>query len=198
RDVVGGAELHRVDGRFDRSVARHHDDRGAAGPSEELRARAARKADVGEHHVERPGGELGERVAHRLRLHHFVSVARHEAPELTPNDGFVLDEEEAGHEAASAGMAAGRRTLAVVPPPSVSISIEPPWSRTMPYATERPRPVPPSLVVTNGSKRRALTAGGTPPASSRTRTTTRSPSATLSIQTRCPGFDASLALRSRF
>ena len=59
--------------------------------------------------------------------------------------------------------AGGTRIATRVPfPGSLWISMRPPWRSTMPYTTDRPRPVPFSLVVKNGMNRFFIAAAGMP------------------------------------
>ena len=70
-----------------------------------------------------------------------------------------------GATASASGVpwAAGRRTVTVVPSPTLdAIPMWPPWRRTMEYEVASPRPVPVARVVKNGSKTRGRASGGMP------------------------------------
>ena len=60
-------------------------------------------------------------------------------------------------------------------PGSLSTSIFPPWASMICRDNERPRPVPPGLVVKKGSKSFSFASGAMPEPESRTRTVSCSP-----------------------
>src|SRR5205807_1121087 len=92
------------------------------------------------------GERDGERVAHTLLI--------------------VDDEDASAHDAASFGSAGGGRKIEnrLPLPTSLSTSIQPPCSATMPCATASPSPVPSptAFVVKKGSKTRARCSRGMP------------------------------------
>src|SRR5439155_5940046 len=101
--------------------------------------------EVGEHDVHLRAREGGER---RLsgRLPADVEPTRVEAggDRLAHLQLVVDDEDATAHDAASAGSAGrGRKIENRLPfPTSLSASIQPPCSATIPWATARPSPVP--------------------------------------------------------
>ena len=99
--VVGGAAAHGFDGVGDRAVRRHQHHRRlrveAAQALQHVEAALVRQPEVEEHEIRRrrlEGGDAGG-AAHLDA--HLVAGGRKGARNLAPEQGFVLDDEQAGH-----------------------------------------------------------------------------------------------------
>src|SRR6266478_5202255 len=161
-DEVVGAAPERGDRRLDAPKGGDHDHGHIRARRDdalaELEAAHARHVEVGHDRVElRRDERFQRRRRRRARLHLEAELAQ-VGDEHVAHARIVVDDEDTPlHEATSAvpGSAEARKIATRVPRPgSLSTSIQPPWSVTMPCATESPRPVPSptSLVVKNGSK----------------------------------------------
>src|SRR6058998_154002 len=121
--------------------------------------------------AEREGGLRGGLPAH------LVAARAEAGGDRLAHLALVVDDEDApAHDAASAGSAGGGRKIEnrLPFPTSLSTSIQPPCSATIPCATARPSPVPSpiALVVKNGSNTRARSSRAMPRPSSSTVTQT--------------------------
>ena len=150
RDVVEGAEAHRLDGALDRGVGRHdHDDGVGIAPQDVAQHVEARP--VGQHQVEQDdvvglGLEQGHGLGGGRRRGDLVALPRQQGAEDVADDLLVVDDEDP-HEGDPAGTS-GSSTRASAPPPSRADSaIVPPWRRTMSREIARPSPVPPDFFV---------------------------------------------------
>src|SRR5262249_27866346 len=145
------------DRRFERAECRHEHDRqiGTRGDDTVTEIDPARTAHVEIRHddVEVVFRELIERLVGGHAIDDVdPALSKREHDGLT-HGLIVVDEQNRRHARSSFG----RCTRNVLPfPISDSTSMNPLCSVTMPYATDKPRPVPPptSFVVKNGSKMR--------------------------------------------
>ena len=200
-EVVDRAVVDRVGERRGVAVRGDHDpdrlrvDRGRA--REELGARHAGHAVIGDHHRHRLGVD---------DLEPLLAARRGEDRELAPEReledpqvlGLVVDVEDRilAQLAEHLGVRPHRAPRPAHPAPgsaapracprrgSDSSSSRPPCSSTIRRLIESPSPEPrPTLVVTNGSNRRSRTSGATPGPSSRISTSTAPSSARAVTQT---------------
>src|SRR5882724_10396169 len=159
---------------------------GTSGRLATTRSQSARpsmpRVEVGEDEVDLGGVERRERgLARGVRLDLEAAGTESRGDRLA-HLPLVVDDEDASahhsashlevHDAASAGSAGrGRKIEKRLPfPTSLSTSIQPPCSATIPCATASPRPVPSPipLVVKNGSKTLARSSRAMPRPSSST------------------------------
>src|SRR5207244_4312365 len=189
REVIVGAELHRLHRGGHLLEACHHDHLGMLGEraelAQDLDPLLARHLHVEDDDVVRALAQPRQRrlpVAHALDL---VALASQLAHEQLAQPALVIGDQHAERAAHSCppcgyGVSCGcagttmRNTLPL--PGRLWTSIRPPWSATMPCAMARPRPVPcpGGLVVKNGSKIRPRISSGTPGPSSSNSTSTSS------------------------
>jgi hypothetical protein len=195
--VVGGAELHRLDGGLLRPVRgdHHHGDVrvDGAGPLEHLHAAGPLHAEIGDHDVEVPRLDAAHRfVARRGRLD-LVALLREEPAQRYENGLLVVDDEDASRHVAHADGSGSVTWNSVPRPTALRASIVPVWASTIFLAIAMPRPVPCSLVVKNGLKMRSSFSGGIPAPLSRMRTVACRPPFSMKSSMRRPSATPSKA-----
>ena len=144
-DVMVGAGLHRLDGRVDAAEGGDDDHRrpglARAHLPQELVAAHARHHQVRDHDVDGPVSQLVEGLGAARGAQHVVARLAQLVVQELPHRVVVLDDEQRGtprHDArasrpAAAGVSSGRKTLSRAPrPASLSTSIQPPCSFTIP------------------------------------------------------------------
>src|SRR3989475_4793889 len=152
-DVVVRPHAQRLDLEVDRVLCRQHEHRqpppAVAQGTQHVDAGDLRQAQIEDHDVvvrASPAGATQPLVAVPDELDVVPRLVQTAAHVIT--DRFVILNHQDFHPT-------GRNTLKLVPTPICdSTSMRPRCSSTMPYATDRPRPVPRpcGLVVKNGSK----------------------------------------------
>ena len=155
RDVVLGAELHRLDRDLLAAVRGDHHDRrlglALARAAHHVEAGGAvAEREVGQHEVELAALELGERIRAALALHHLVALAAEQAGERQPDARLVLHHQHArrAHRGSPDGPERGRVITNSVPSPGAEpASIAPPCASITFLLSARPRPVPVAFEV---------------------------------------------------
>ncbi len=144
--VVVGARLDRLDGRVDAPERGDDYDRHVAVGGVQLRQQVGAPHlghhQIGDHHVQGDGGRAFERLPPAGGAENDVAPLAQLLLEIRPHLVVVLNDQQGAvgcHDAATrwaapvAGRASGRYTVSRVPRPiSLSMSIQPPCSRTMP------------------------------------------------------------------
>src|SRR2546425_296757 len=194
RDVVGGAQLHRLDGDLLRAEGGDHDGRRLgrvlAHPAQHVHAAHVLQAQIGDDEVV---GLLREPREGLLAREYGVDLVPARAEQALDGDAdraLVVDDQDAASHGVSAS---GRVTRKTRPAPSAgAATIAPPWASTAWRAMARPSPVPVCLVEKKGSKRRDSSSAGTPgPLSVTERVATPSPLRTATVTRRGEGDVAS-------
>src|SRR5947199_180246 len=202
-DVVGGAQLHRLDGDLLRAEGGDHDDRRLrrvlAHPAQHVHAAHALQAEVGDDEVV---ARLREPPEGLLAREHGVDLVPARAEQALDGDAdraLVVDDQDAAPHGASAS---GRVTRKVRPAPStVAATIAPPCASTAWRAIASPSPVPVGFREKKGSKSRGSASAGTPgPLSVTDRVATPCPLPTATVTRRGEEdiASASRAFSSRF
>src|SRR6266699_2008503 len=202
RDVVGGAQLHRLDRDLLRAEGGDHDDRRLgrvlAHPAQDVHAAHVLEAQVGDDEVVGILREPREGLLARVYGVDLVPARAEQALDGDADRALVVDDQDAPSHGVSAS---GRVTRKVRPAPSAgAATIAPPWASTAWRAMARPSPVPVCLVEKKGSKRRDSVSAGTPgPLSVTERVATPSPLRTATATRRGEGdvASASRAFSSR-
>src|SRR5262245_36898018 len=155
--VVVGAFLHRGDRGLGGGEGGDHDDhrlgRDLVREAQHVEPRAAGHLDVRDDHVELVALDERARGGDVARGRDLVALAAHEDLEELLHAALVVDDEDARARLHALPSARRRRTWKFVPLPSALCTrMLPPCSSTIRWTVARPRPVPPGLVVKNGSK----------------------------------------------
>src|SRR5438552_1496036 len=163
-DVVGRAQLHRLDGDLLRAEGGDHDDRRLrrvlAHPAQHVHAAHTLQAEVGDDEVV---ARLREPPQGLLAREHGIDLVPARAEQALDGDAdraLVVDDQDAALHGASAS---GRVTRKTRPGPSAgTATISPPCASTAWRAIARPSPVPVCFKEKKGSKRRGSASAGTP------------------------------------
>ena len=163
-EKLKGPELDRPHRVGQLRLPAHHDDRHGSGalPNagqglEPVRAR--RHEQVQQHHVGIHGVELQQRRASVGRLGHREPFLPQQCRQHPADVGLVVHQENLRPRRHRPCI----RITKVAPPPGVgSTAMVPRCISTVCFASASPRPVPPLLAVTYGSKSRPVSSGGTP------------------------------------
>src|SRR5438874_2671370 len=202
-DVVGGAQLHRLDGDLLRAEGGDHDDRRLrrvlAHPAQHLHAAHALQAEVGDDEVVAGLREPPEGLLAREHGIDLVPARAEQALDGDADRALVVDDQDAAPHGASAS---GKVTRTVRPAPSAgAATIAPPCASTAWRAIASPSPVPVCFKEKKGSKRRGSASAGTPgPLSVTDRVATPCPLPTATVTRRGEEdiASASRAFSSRF
>src|SRR5438876_2551035 len=165
RDVVGGAQLHRLDGDLLRAEGGDHDDRrlrrALAHPAQHLHAAHTLQAEVGDDEVV---ARLREPPEGLLAREHGIDLVPARAEQALDGDAdraLVVDDQDAALHAALA--TSGSVTWKTRPAPSAgAAAIAPPCASTAWRAMARPSPVPLGFSEKKGSKSRDSASAGAP------------------------------------
>ena len=148
-DEVVRARADRGDRRLEASEGRDHDHRYIGSARHDALAEGeavhATHVEVGEHDVHLRAFERREGGLRRGLRAHVVAARAETGGDRLAHLALVVDDEHTpAHDAASADSAEpGRKIVNRLPfPTSLSTSIQPPCSATIPCATARPSPVP--------------------------------------------------------
>src|SRR5882724_10336854 len=164
-DVVGGAQLHRLDGDLLRAEGGDHDDRRLrrvlAHPAQHVHAAHTLQAEVGDDEVVARLREPPEGVLAREHGIDLVPARAEQALDGDADRALVVDDQDAALHAALA--TSGSVTRKTRPAPSAgAAAIAPPCASTAWRAMARPSPVPLGFSEKKGSKSRDSASAGAP------------------------------------
>src|SRR5829696_1428767 len=204
-DVIESPLVHRLHRRLQRRLRRHQDHRGVgillARRGEDLDPAHVRHANVGEDDVRLERRELREPLSTAVRGVRVEAGVAQQDPERLEDSLLVVDDQDFGcargdHVSTAKeeegvdvgrrdGSARGSTTVKRVPVEPLSTKTRPRCASIARWTTGSPSPLPPGLVVKNGSNSRSRISTGIPEPESLTQSMT--PPWSKRVLPRCSG-----------